>query len=865
MRGFLFFQGNIRPHVVSLLFRSLVSNPLKAVITAHEALREVLMLSVSANNTADKAKSQSRLPKELLQTCIRPVLLNLREYTRLSVPLLRGLSRLLSLLSSWFNKTLGEKLLDHLQKWTDPTLIKSHKTWDAGEEPYVAAAVIDLFSLLPHASHFVEPLVKTTIKLEAYLPGFNAHCVDSPYRRPLARYLNKHCQYTVGFFFQRLKAPIYSELFQYIVRLDECSALRTYLSGRQCSVMMLNVCFERPLAIIRSEKTSSTSSGSSPSLKSPGSKTSTEMFSLHGIQIESSPKVQRESLLRQDIEVKKKKLQILQQDLAKTKEALQVASGPSSHQEVPGNQEEAQKQHKQAKAAFEKGTRELNEAKQHYAAEVATSGGRAQDAGTSSIPTAHGSGAASSPRPMTTESLELQHQGFLLVETLISKDDKYLQEHNDVVRAFRWLWRSKGRYLRLQHEDSVSPRFHGESKILVTFLIHYAKSFPNDVDVLFELIRIFLQPATTDFAFVRRFLAETVGCNLEKSQKKQIIHRFFALLAGESTEETKALSIQLLLFPLLSSAFTSVSKAKEMPDSRGNEVPGTSNDERMQIDDEAGTLVDKAVIKKFVAEVLYDKGHPTNCGDKLKVELLRVMNLILEHAPENVEECHKEIIRFCWSTIKSEDALCKSWAYVVVCRLISLFEIHGKYVLQVYAALLRSHQQEGKYLVRAALGLLVPALQKQLSPDDFKKAVMSTSRLSFEDGSVPQLAHIWQTIVMNPDVYYAHRHNFVRHMINSLNRLGLPPNSAPENRALAVSIIALLIQWDERQKIESSTGKGARDQVRSSKRKGVAEISQPTKKSKDNDGSAVPTASTGNDTELLDKSMVSALFHILWR
>lgn len=159
-------------------------------------------------------KPQSRLPKELLQTCIRPVLLNLREYTRLSVPLLQGLARLLSLLSSWFNTTLGEKLLEHLQKWADPERIISTRLWVAGEESLVAAAIIDLFSLLPQASHFVERLVKTTIKLEISLPAYKPKQMASPYRRPLAKYLNRHPQHAVGFFFQRLKTPVYSELFQ---------------------------------------------------------------------------------------------------------------------------------------------------------------------------------------------------------------------------------------------------------------------------------------------------------------------------------------------------------------------------------------------------------------------------------------------------------------------------------------------------------------------------------------------------------------------------------------------------------------------------------------------------------------------------
>lgn len=100
--------GNIRPHVISLLFRSLASTPRPSVMVAHRALRDVLSLSLSPPSE-EGGKSQSRLPKELLQRCIRPVLLNLRDFTMLSVPLLRGLSRLLYLLNSWFNKVCTQR------------------------------------------------------------------------------------------------------------------------------------------------------------------------------------------------------------------------------------------------------------------------------------------------------------------------------------------------------------------------------------------------------------------------------------------------------------------------------------------------------------------------------------------------------------------------------------------------------------------------------------------------------------------------------------------------------------------------------------------------------------------------------------
>ncbi len=108
---------------VALLFRSLISESPEVVSTAASALHDALVLCVPSKDKGDDAsssKKSQRLPKDMIQNCIKPILLNLRDYTTLSLPLLRGLRRLLGLLSSWFNKSLGSKLLEHLTKFGDP-------------------------------------------------------------------------------------------------------------------------------------------------------------------------------------------------------------------------------------------------------------------------------------------------------------------------------------------------------------------------------------------------------------------------------------------------------------------------------------------------------------------------------------------------------------------------------------------------------------------------------------------------------------------------------------------------------------------------------------------------------------------------
>jgi hypothetical protein len=197
---------NIRPHVISLLFRSLVSTPPQAVAVAHSALKDVLTLDAPPGDPIQHPHQQrppkpNRLPKELLQACIKPVLLDLRDYTKLTIPLLRGLARLLSLLATWFNKTLGDKLLEHLSRWQHSEKIANLGVWKKGEEPLIAAAMIGLFELLPQGEQFVDALVKTVIKLETASYRYRLpNQTSSPYRAPLTKYCNRYASVVLEYF-----------------------------------------------------------------------------------------------------------------------------------------------------------------------------------------------------------------------------------------------------------------------------------------------------------------------------------------------------------------------------------------------------------------------------------------------------------------------------------------------------------------------------------------------------------------------------------------------------------------------------------------------------------------------------------------
>lgn len=789
--------GNILPHIVSLLFRSLASRPEEAVELAHSALHEILRREPEANK--EGAHSKHGLPRQVLQLCVRPVLLNLRDYTKLTIPLLRGLSRLMSLLASWFSKTLGEKLLELLQRWYEPDKILSLRVWKQGEEPLIAAELINMFQMLPdESSNFVEPLIKTTLKLEAVLHNYMGCFIESPFRSPLSKYLNKHGPAVVLFFIneRRLKNPIYSELLQDLARREECDDLRKHFSSIECSTMLLNVCFERPLAIIRSEKsnnglTRSLNTSSSPRFNS------TDTLTMHGI-ITDVPN--KKAALEQQIKLKEEKLKVVKKEESKTKDLLDKEinlSQDNTSVEKQKTIDSLKQKHTRTAILVETAEKELISAKAEYSHEMALLNSQ-------STSNEQSDNQDNLPTPMSFDTLELQYQGFALTEALIKYDPSYVSVHHNLFRTFRWLWRSKGRHFRLLHEEVMSSRFISESRYLASFTVAYSKKFHADIEILFDLVRTFLQPTSADFTFVRDHLHDTVCNRLPLEQKKKVLMRFLPVIVSEGLEELKVVTCQNIMIPMLKHSLcmsSSASKSlKHMTDDVINERLYNKSIMDGSIDDYSDSgLIDTDFLCKLIDDVL-TKDTIKEFGARVTIEILKVCCLLLDHARHNLGDKQKDIVQFAWKVLKCDEPRARQWAYILICKVITYFETPPRTILQVYDTLLRSTAQEIKDLVRSALDILVPKLPDKLSPDYLRHLLQSTVKILQEEAnSPPHVYHIWYTVVRHQFLFYKSRNKLIPHLVSSLNKLGLPANSSPESKELSVALVEVLLKWDQQQ------------------------------------------------------------------
>ncbi|KAH8882770.1 hypothetical protein GQ53DRAFT_847315 [Thozetella sp. PMI_491] len=176
---FMAGQGNpTRSKIVTVFFKCLYSESQPTIEAANSALKAVL-------------SQTSKLPKDLLQSGLRPVLASLQDAKRLSVHGLENLARLLRLLTTYFKVEIGARLLDHVKVIAEPATLQqlSFTFFEQNNQMKVIAAVFNIFHLLPEAAkQFKEQVIDNVLDLEEKLRRTH----HSPFRTPLYKYLNKY-------------------------------------------------------------------------------------------------------------------------------------------------------------------------------------------------------------------------------------------------------------------------------------------------------------------------------------------------------------------------------------------------------------------------------------------------------------------------------------------------------------------------------------------------------------------------------------------------------------------------------------------------------------------------------------------------
>ncbi|KAF2448613.1 hypothetical protein P171DRAFT_518105 [Karstenula rhodostoma CBS 690.94] len=201
--------------IIGVFFKCLYSKSPEVIEAANAGLSGV----ISATN---------KLPKDVLQSGLRPILVNLQDPRKLSVENLDGLARLLKLLTNYFKVEIGTRLLDHLKNIADPVSLQkiSFTMIEQNPKMKIVTAIVNVFHLLPPAAiSFLKQLIEKVIELETALRRTHY----SPFREPLIKYLCMYPKEAWEHFSPNMKDETQGRFFAQLLENPESGALREEL------------------------------------------------------------------------------------------------------------------------------------------------------------------------------------------------------------------------------------------------------------------------------------------------------------------------------------------------------------------------------------------------------------------------------------------------------------------------------------------------------------------------------------------------------------------------------------------------------------------------------------------------------------
>ena len=563
--------------VIRVFFRSLLSRTSHINSAAKNGLRAVI--------------EREKIPKELLQTCLRPILLNLADHRKLTVALLEGLARLLELLSSCFNVTLGEKLLDHLKHFASMeglsrmreealndktgTLIKLKPE----EEVKIPLCVIELFHLLPPAPEgkFLEALVAAVMKLEEVLPllmcgglatlpasqlGFNLSVIDqpsdpaaavkaqsqaggpgvsSPYRLPLLKFLNKHPRKSLEYLFKNLHRKRVSALLLSLLRYAEAEPLRRYLQDNPDFFDMWTFHYDKLQAEQSMQPTqppaqplNNQTQPPAPTAGQPGSAAPTDPNAPAAApQTDGANGAQAGG----------------SNGVGNGNGGPPPLENPTPPPSADGSQQAAPRPAAPADVAMSN------------ADQPPTSG--AGSAASAPVPVAGGGAAPSGAQPAkeSEAALRLAHQagmeqeeriiqGINIVHALSSIRADFISPR--ILACLNEVWESKGRISRLLREEAMPIHFVEESRTLVHCLLSYSHQHRDDCAVLWKLLSAFRLRSLSDFTFLADQLDGELNASYSLQEKRLVLRSLLRYIENPGTSQSsKSRAFKHVIRPML--------------------------------------------------------------------------------------------------------------------------------------------------------------------------------------------------------------------------------------------------------------------------------------------------------------------------
>ncbi|KAJ8698457.1 transcription-associated protein 1 [Pleurotus ostreatus] len=360
------------------------------------------------------------------------------------------------------------------------------------------------------------------------------------------------------------------------------------------------------------------------------------------------------------------------------------------------------------------------------------------------------------------------YPALLTLQDLAEVRPDWIAENEHVITALVSLWRAD----TSSSDSSVLVPLEVTQRYSTILAIFYkALDATPRVDLLFDVVSVFSRNWAMDVVHVKHFLYTHVASSNDLAFQRNVFARFMIWMGDPNLPwSEKAAFIRYVINPTL--------------------VVLSGRPEKKN-----GLLTSDFVNRMH--HLVWVGTLSQDIDDSVKIELIHFTTLLVQHYSEMLDEARKDIIKWAWHHISTDDAIVKHTAYLLTARFFAVVQTPQKFILRTWSGLLRPPHTDGKTTIRAeALAALVPSLP-QMEPGDtnFPQWALTTRRLLTEEGTT-QLLATYQLIIKHPQLFYPVRALFVPHIVNSLTKLGLSPASSSDYRSLSIDILQCVYDWE---------------------------------------------------------------------
>ena len=562
-----------KEQVIKIFFRNLLSRNPDINSAAKAGLHAVLL--------------KEKIPKELLQLCLRPILLNLADHRKLSVALLEGLARLLELLSSCFNVTLGEKLLDHLKHFSSVeglTRMREEAQQDKtntlirlkpDEEVKIPLCVIELFHLLPPAPEgkFLEALIGIVLRLEEVLPllmcgglavlgptqvGPNCSVigaarekerekererekdvgVSSPYRLPLLKFLNKTPKKSLEYLFRSLHRKRVSALLLSLLRLPEAEPLREYMYQHPEFLTLWTFYYDRAAAEATLLPPASTAQQPTQQQVQPSATPSTT----DGTATAPTPQADGSAAAATGHGTSSAPLNPPPLDQPPTFSSTPDANATATtdNSTMPSLQPQSAPS-----------TSDVSMAPADGQTATGVSPTPKTASASAAQPAAPSAPNATTITPAVAAELEERTiQGINIVHVLSSHNPSFIGSR--IIKSLLEVWDSKQRINRLLREETLPIHYVDETRLLVLCLLTYSKQHREDVQVIWKLLSAFRIRSLVDLTFLADYLDVDLNATYSIAEKRRLLREILKYVDSATTSaSSKSRAVKHVIRPMI--------------------------------------------------------------------------------------------------------------------------------------------------------------------------------------------------------------------------------------------------------------------------------------------------------------------------